>query len=254
MAVINEKMARFYFPRTNPLGRHILEGDGKDRIVYNIVGVFREVKESELRQATPRRLYKAYLQHAKSDPIEATNFEIRTRAPSADIREAVRRKISDFNPNLPILSIESADALIDDTLIQEHMIAKLSGFFGALALTLAAIGLYGVMSYTTARRTMEIGIRFALGAERSSVMGMVFRDTFRLVLIGLIIGVFVSTLTAKLFAKALFGLSAFDPLTSILGACVITLAAQWQRIYRPGVRREWTPWWPAVRIIRYEYP
>lgn len=115
--------------------------------------------------------------------------------------------------------------LVDDTLVQEHMIAKLSSFFGVVGLALAAMGLFGRMSYITARDTMEIGIRFAPGAKRSEVIGMVLKDTFRLVIAGLLIGIFVSIFSAKLFAKSLFGLSGFDPLTSILAACVFTVAA-----------------------------
>ncbi len=241
-------MARFYFPKRDPIGRHIYDGDGKDRVAYTIIGVARNVKQSDLRKATPRRFYKAYLQHPATDPITEINFEIRTSIPSASIADPVRRAISNFNPKLPITSLKSADALIDDTLIEERMIAKLSSFFGALALALAAIGLYGVMSYITARRTMEIGIRFALGAARWSVLRMVLADTLRLVLVGLAIGIGGSILIAKLFEKSLFGLSAFDPMTSILAACAITAAA---------AIAAYLPAWHASRVdpivaLRYE--
>ena len=225
VAVINEKMAHFYFPKIDPIGRHIFDGDGKDRVAFTIVGVVRDAKQQDLREATPRRFYTAYLQHRDKDPIDAINFEIRTSPGAGNIAETVRRTIKAANPSLPIYSIKSADDLIGDDLRQERMIAKLSGFFGALALTLAAIGLYGVMSYITARRTMEIGIRFALGAPRLSVMGMVLKDTLRLVAAGLAIGIVASALIARLFASGLFGLAAFDPLTSISAACVITVAA-----------------------------
>ncbi len=248
VAVINATMARFYFSKTSPIGKHIFLGDGKDRVAVMIVGVVRDAKQRDLRKPASRRFYTAYLQHRSADPIDAMNFEIRTGMPSSRIAEAVRRKIRELNPNLPILSVESADGLVNDTLVQERMIATLSGFFGVLALTLAAIGLYGVMSYITARRTTEIGIRFALGAERSSVIRMVLKDTLRLVLLGLILGIFASTLTAELFAKALFGLSAFDPLTSIVAVCVITIAA--------GIAA-YLPAWRASRVdpivaLRYE--
>ena len=121
------------------------------------------------------------------------------------------------------------------SVIDERMIAKLSGFFGLLALTLAAIGLYGVMSYLTARRTVEIGIRYALGAERSAVVGMVLSDTFRLVVARVSVGILVSIFVAKLFAKSLFGLSPFDPATMILAAAIITIAAA-VAAYLPALR------------------
>ncbi len=248
VAVVNEKLARFYFPATNPIGRHISVGDGKDRVTFMIIGVVRDVKENNLRGPTARRFYLAYLQHPDSDPIDGANFEIRTNVPSASISEMVRRTIEKVNPSLPILSVESADGLIEDTLVQERMIAQLSGFFGALALVLAAIGLYGVMSYLTARRTMEIGIRFALGAERSKVVGMVLKDTFRLVVFGLSIGIVVSVFAARLFAKSLFGLSSFDPPTMILAAVTISIAA---------ILAAYLPAWRASRVdpviaLRYE--
>jgi predicted permease len=235
VAVINEKMARFYFPTGNPLGRHIFTGEAKDRVAFTIVGVVRDVKQSELREATPRRFYTPYLQHRDADPIDGINFEMRTSAGPGNITQGVRRTITALNPSLPILAIKSADELIGAELTQERVIAKLSGFFGALALTLAAIGLYGVMSYITARRRTEIGIRFALGAPRSIVMGMVLKDTLLLVAAGLAIGILASAFIAKLFASGLFGLAAFDPLTSISAACV-TLAAAALAAYLPAWR------------------
>jgi len=193
------------------------------------------VKQSELREATPRRFYTPYLQHRDADPIDGINFEMRTSAGPGNITQGVRRTITALNPSLPILAIKSADELIGAELTQERVIAKLSGFFGALALTLAAIGLYGVMSYITARRRTEIGIRFALGAPRSIVMGMVLKDTLLLVAAGLSIGILASAFIAKLFASGLFGLAAFDPLTSISAACV-TLAAAALAAYLPAWR------------------
>jgi putative ABC transport system permease protein len=248
VAVVNEKMADFYFPNRDPLGRHIFDGEGKDRVVLTIVGVVRDIKQSKLRESIPRRFYTAYLQHDDRDPIDAINLEIRTRLPSSSVAAAVRRKISEVNPNLPILSVENADGLIDDTLVQEHVIAELSSFFGGLALTLAAIGLFGVMSYITARRTMEIGIRFALGAERSTVIRMVLNETFRLVFVGLAVGIVLSVFASRLFAKSLFGVSPFDPATSAIGASVIAVAA---------AIAAYLPAWRASRVdpvvaLRYE--
>jgi len=242
VAVVNERFARYYFPSANPLGRHITfnsdGSDGKPPVPFEIVGVVRDVKELDLREPVARRFYTPYLQHQEFDPLYSANLEIRTNMPSAALSKAVRQAIHEFNASLPIWSVETADELIDDTLVQEHMIAKLSSFFGALALILAAIGIYGVMSYITARRTAEIGIRLALGAERSSVMGMVLKDTLQLVAVGLLVGVFASVLTAKLFAGTLFGLGVFDPVTISVAAGVITVAATL------------AAYWPALRAAR----
>lgn len=226
-AVINEKMAQFYFPHQNPIGRHIFDSDdpkGKDRIAIPIVGVVRDVKQSNLKEPAPRRFYVALLQHRPTDPIDTLNVEIRTRAPSLSVSDAVRRTIKDVDPKLPV-NLKTADDLIADEVSQERLVAQLSGFFGVLAVVLAGIGLYGVMSYLTVRRTTEIGIRMALGARRPAVMGMVLGETFRLVLVGLGAGLFASFAVARLVAKSLFELSPFDPLSTGAAAAVVALAA-----------------------------
>jgi predicted permease len=237
VTVINEKMAQFYFPHTNPIGRRIFDGTGAHRIAFTIVGVVRDAKQNKLREPIPRRFYLAYLQH--TDEIEAINFEVRTRIDPSALAESVRRTINSFDRNLPITTLKTADALIDETLDQEKLIAKLSSFFGVLALLLAAIGLYGVMSYITVRRTAEIGIRMALGARRSGVIGMVLRETLRWVTVGLAIGTLASVLATKLLSKSLFGLSAFDPIATAIAVAVITVAA---------AAASYLPAWRASRI------
>jgi predicted permease len=227
VVVINEKMAQFYFPHENPIGKHIFESDdpsGKDKIAVTIVGVVRDVKQSYLRKPAPRRYYPAMLQHRATDPIDALRLEIRTRARSTSLMGAVRRAIKNVDPKLPV-TLQTADDLISDEVAQEKLIAKLSSLFGLLAVVLAAIGLYGVLSYLTVRRTTEIGVRMALGARRGVVMAMVVRETFWLIIPGLAIGVVISILLARLLANILFGLSAFDPVSSFSAAIVITIAA-----------------------------
>jgi len=223
VAVINKKMARFYFPHSSAVGRHLFEGEGKDRVTLTIVGVVEDAKEQDLRKVTPRRFYFASLQ--KTEPVSFVNYEIRTRAASAPVAEGVRRTVASSNSRLPVTSMESADELINDELSAERLLARLSGFFGLLALLLGAIGLYGVMAYMTTRRTAEIGIRLALGAERGKVIQMVVGETWRLVAIGLAIGVLVSTAMARVFEKSLFGVSAFDPATTLWAVAAISLAA-----------------------------
>jgi predicted permease len=235
-AVINEKMARFYFPHDNPIGKHIF--DPEERIAYSIVGVVRDTKQNHLRAPTPRRFYTAYLQPSQ-DPMEALNLEIRTRIPSARVTEAVRRAIKSVNPNLPILSLKSADALIDGSLEQEKLIARLSGFFGLLALILAAIGLYGVISHLTVRRTTEIGIRIALGAERFGVIALVVRDAFRLLLAGLTMGTVLSLFAARVLGQTLFGPSPFDPATILVSVGAVTIVV---------MLATYLPAWRASRI------
>jgi predicted permease len=248
VVVINEAMSRFYFPHANPVGKHIFDGTGKNRVVYTIIGVVQDVKQRQLRETAARRLYTAFFQHQPDDPIDAINFEIRTGTRSALFTDAVRRSFASYNPNLPILSIQSADELINDDLRQERLVARLSSFFGVLALALAGIGLYGVLSYLTARRTIEIGIRLALGAEKRSVIGMILRETLLLIAAGLGIGIVLSLAAFRLLSNSLYGLSASDPLTILMAAVMITAVA---------ATAACLPAWRASRVdpmvaLRYE--
>lgn len=227
VAVINQTMARFYFRHENAVGRHLFEPnpDRSSRVPLTIVGVVRDAKESRMREPTPRRYYTALMQHTSDDPVEALNLEIRTSRTSPQLLESIRRAIKNVDPKLAILDLKTAGQLIQDDLNQEQLIAKLSGFFSVLAVLLAAIGLYGVMSYLTVRRTTEIGVRMALGARRHTVMRMVLGETFRLVGAGIAIGIAASLLLARLLTNILFGLSPFDPLTTLSAAAVIAIAA-----------------------------
>jgi ABC-type antimicrobial peptide transport system permease subunit len=246
--VINEAMSHFYFPHSNPIGKHIFDGTGKNRVVYTIIGVVQNVKQRQLREPAARRLYTSFFQHQPDDPIEAINFEIRTGTRSAAFADAVRRSFASYNPNLPILGIQSADELINDDLRQERLVARLSSFFGILALALAGIGLYGVLSYLTARRTAEIGIRLALGAERRGVIGMILRETLLLIAGGLGIGIVLSLAAFRLLGNSLYGLSASDPLTIFWAATIIIVV---------GTIASSLPAWRASRVdpmvaLRYE--
>ncbi len=248
VAVINESMERFYFPHQNPLGKHIFDDPSRKGIAYTIVGVVRDAKENHLREAPRRRFYLSFFQAKKTDPIDAMNLEIRTQGRSSAFTESMRRAIKNVDPKLPIFSLKTADALIDDTLDQEKLIAKLSSFFGALALILAAIGLYGVLSYMTVQRTTEIGIRMALGAQRKVVLNMVLRETFLLVLIGLTIGTISSLGATSLIRKLLFGLSSFASVSMGVAAIGIVFAS---------VLATLLPAWRASRVdptvaLRYE--
>jgi len=183
----------------------------------------RNVKQNHLREAAPRRFYLAFFQH--NDEIDALNLEIRTSGDSASLLASVRRGIASVDPKLPILSLKSADALIDATLDQERLIAKLSTLFGFLALLLAAIGLYGVLSYRTARRVSEIGIRMALGARRQTVVAMVLREMGVLVAAGILGGALLSLAVAAPLRNRLFGLSPVEVGPLLAAAAVIAIAS-----------------------------
>jgi predicted permease len=219
VAILNDTMARFYFGPNDPLGKSIVNGNDR----YTVVGVVRDMKQRDLKGKAERRFYLPFLQ--SDDRISAFNFEIRTRGDAAVVVPAVRRELHAFNPNLKVASLAPVRVLIDRSIGQERLIAQLSGFFGVLALLLAANGVYGVMSYAMSRRANEIGIRMALGANRLDVIGMVLRETLVLVAAGFAIGFPMVLVATQLISSTLVGLSGTDPATLATAALVMLAMA-----------------------------
>ena len=233
VAVINEAMAHFYFKNREAIGRRISDADGKHPMT--IVGVVGVAKQGDLREPARRRLYTPFLQSREDDPIDVLHFEIRTLANAGDIETSLRQAVHKVDGALLEPAIDRVQTLIDDDLEQEQLIAKLSSFFSGLALVLASIGLYGVMSYLTARRTTELGVRMALGATRASVVGLIFREAFAMAATGLIAGAACAFAVGKLTATSLYGVNAFDPLT-VASASVIICAAAFLAAWFPAQR------------------
>jgi predicted permease len=215
VAIINEAMARFYFGKRNPIGKYIVNGNDH----YEIVGIVKDVKEGNLRGTTERRFYGPLLQ--TTDRINPFNFEIRTRIDPAYVIPSIRQEIQSFNRNLNVLSLTPVRMAIDESIRDQRMIAQLCGFFGILALLLAATGLYGVMAYSMSRRTNEIGVRMAMGATRISIISMVLREALILIAVGVVIGLPVALLAGHLIAAMLVSLSASDPI--IVAIAVLTM-------------------------------
>ena len=218
VTIINDTMARFYFPGQNPIGKRI-SGRGSSDLSLEIVGVARDARDHDIRSAPVRRFYVSYLQPI--DGITTANFEIRAAGDIGSLFGPIRSEVERFDPKLPILSLKTAQALVDQSIVTERLIAKLSTFFGGLAVLLAGIGLYGVMSYTVARRTTEIGVRMALGAPRSTVASMILREILRLVAIGSAAGAIVALILARFVESLIFGLKPHDPLTVLLAAVIL---------------------------------
>lgn len=214
VAVINDTMARFYFQDQSPIGKRI-RVRGPSDVWLEIVGVARDAQDHNLRDKPVRRLYVSYMQPI--DGIVTVNFEIRAASAAAApaLFGPIRDEIQRFNPKLPILHLKMARTLVDDSILTERLVAKLSTFFGGLAVLLAAIGLYGVMSYTVARRTSEIGVRMALGAQQSAVAFMILREILILVGIGSVAGAIAAVGLARFVESLVFGLKPHDPITVI---------------------------------------
>ena len=220
VTIINESMARYYFGTASPLGKRIdFVGERKGKFKYSteIVGVIKDTVYDDLR-AKPRVLY---------FPGQAGNLLVaRAAGPAAQMVATIRREIQAVDKNLVIDNLSTSAQLLDQQLFVERMLAKLSSFFSLLALLLSCVGLYGVMSYDVARRTREIGIRMALGAQRRSVVGLVMRQTMLLVIIGVVIGLGAAPASTRLIASLLYGLTPNDPLTiALAGLLLLTVAA-----------------------------
>src|SRR5262249_33536842 len=145
--------------------------------------------------------------------LRTMTVAVRTRGNAVELAPRIRRALREFDPNLPVVKIDTVDEQLADVLIQERVIATLSAFFGAMALLLACLGLYGVVSYSVGRRTNEIGIRIALGATPVKVLGLVVGESLWMVGGGLAIGILATIAAARLISARLFGVSATDPIT-----------------------------------------
>lgn len=223
IAVVNLAMARFYFMNRDPIGRHFTYEDSHhNRSTREIVGVVKDVRDHNLKGEIARRFYlPSYQPYA--NPPGWVNLEIRTRAEPKALAATVRAAIQEVDRTVPISNIQALTVNVDNTITQERLIAQLSAFFGLLALLLACIGLYGIMSYAMARRTNEIGIRMALGAQPATVLWMALRESLLLVALGIAIGLPCALALTRLVASRLFGLQPWDPAT--MGAATTILIA-----------------------------
>jgi predicted permease len=219
IAIINETMARYYFGKANPLGKRFGWGD-PPRLTYDteIIGVVKDANYGSLRDKTRRLIY---------FPHQGGNLLVaRASGPVATMAATIRREIQAVDKSLDISDVSAIPQLRDQALVQEQLLAELSGFFGLLALLLACIGLYGVMSYDVARRTHEIGVRMALGAQRIDIVRLVMRATMSMVVVGLIGGLGAALATTRLIASLLYDLTPNDPLTiGLAGLLLVTVAA-----------------------------
>jgi len=244
VAVVNESFAKFFFPDSNPIGRHVTDEYPTTRETYEIVGVAADVKEHNVAEEKHPRFY-ATLFHPIGT-VESVTLVLSVARDPAGIVPAVRSIIAGINPAMPLGSIRTLNEQIDRRLITQRLIAELSAFFGGVALLMAAIGLYGVMSYAISRRTSEIGIRMALGASKAGVIWMVLRETLWLVATGVAIGLPCAMISGRWITSRLFGLTAADPV-SIAAAIAIILGATMLAGYVPARRAARTDPMQALR-------
>jgi predicted permease len=223
VCVINEAFAKRFFDRRNPIGMRITSVDEDKRTAYQVVGVARNARTKGLRGDVEPRYFVA----AAQSPARRTNpfFLIRTAMETAPVMAAVRKRVQSVNAALPIESAGSIEERMAPLTAQDRTTAQLAAVFGCVALTLAAIGLYGVLSYGIARRKGEIAVRIALGAQPGRVIAMILGETIGLVIAGLAVGGGLAYAASRLITSRLYGVAPQDPLTLALAAGLLVAVA-----------------------------
>jgi predicted permease len=231
VVIVNQAFARHYFPDRSPLGKWLAFQGPEHDTHYQIVGVVKDMKYESLRHDFPRTIY---MMNAQVPPgPDSYTFAVRTEGGMAAAVQAIGAALAHVDPELRPVSVLSLEDHVARSLLQERMLATLAAFFGALALSLGAVGIYGTMAFQVARRRREIGIRMALGADESSVIAMVLGQTARLTLAGCAIGAAAGLALTHLAESLLYGVSPNDPptfLAAAAGLLLIALAAA----YLPG--------------------
>jgi putative ABC transport system permease protein len=239
VAVVNQAFARKYLPGGSPVGRtfQMETGPGRPQPLYRVVGVVGDTRYRELREEQAPIAFLAAAQEKEPPPL--VGVVVRTNLPQSAVRAALTREARSAVAGATV-TYDTLAARIHDSLAAERLMASLSGFFGALALIIAAVGLYGVVAYSVSRREVEIGVRMALGATGREVVRMVLREAGVLVGIGVAFGIVMAALASRWAQALLFGLSAADPLSLALAAVVLAAATVL------------AAWVPARRVARLD--
>ena len=233
-AVVNKTFADRYFPNENAIGHTFTIADPAAPGVWHIVGIVRDSKHRSPAEKPQPFAFLAVTQ-LKGDDQYAYWLQIRSVGDPAKITGEVRGALAGIDPNLPILETQTIDEQLDHLIDEQRFVSQLAGFFALLALTLACIGLYGVMTYNVVRRTSELGVRMALGAPRAGLLWMVLRESATLLSIGIALGIPVSLAASRAIKAGLFGVDAADPFT-LIAAVLIMSAALLAGSYIPARR------------------
>ena len=219
-AVINQTMARFFYGEQSPIGkRFIQKGTGQQ---FEVIGVTQDAKYLSLREAFSRVYYVYYFQQPQRSGI---TFQLRTSSKPTDYAGTIQRMMREIDPQVQIVGLQTMEDVVDQSIMQERFVAQMASAFSIIALVLACIGLYGVMSHAVTRRTNEIGIRMALGARSQDVVGLVMREVALLVFVGAIVGLTAALATMRLVSNLLFDLGPNDPLTIVCATLLLLIVA-----------------------------
>jgi predicted permease len=236
VAVVNQAFVKKFFPKEDPMGRHFGVYDQKYASTFEIIGVVADAKYSSPREEVRPMYFRPLTQEltglSEANPMMAegrglfiNSVTMWFQRPPQNLDATVRRTLENINPNLTVLDLHSLDYQVADNFTQERLIARLTALFGVLALVLASVGLYGITSYQVARRTSEIGLRMALGADRANVVRMVLRGAFLQAALGLAIGIPIAVLGAHYMADQLYQVRSYDPVSMAVAVVVLLASA-----------------------------
>ena len=233
VAIVNESLVRKYFPNEDPIGKHFGMDSSRYASTFEIVGVARDAKYNDPDQPAAPMFFVPLEQSVHYSDADIQGNEKRThfvssiqllmRGHALNLEPQLRKALAEIDPNLTIITVQSMNEQVASNFDQQRMVARLAGTFGFIAMLLAAIGLYGLTAYTVARRTSEIGVRMALGADRLNIVRLVLRGAFLLVAIGLLIGIPLAIGAGRLLAAQLFEIRSWDPY--VFGSSILALGA-----------------------------
>jgi len=235
VVLLSEAAVKRYFPSSDPIGRRIElgwgRGPGRPRNGGEVVGIVGSVKQFGLDEAEQPEIY---IPHAQQ-PLAGMTFVVHTAVEPTSIADAVRREVRALDPLLPVTALEPLEAVVARSISQPRFYMLVLGIFATVALVLASIGIFGVVSYAVAQRTREMGIRIALGASRERVLRMVLGSAMRVAVIGVVAGLAAAIALSRTLDSLLFNLSSTDPMTYVavgVGLSLVALLAS----YLPAAR------------------
>jgi predicted lysophospholipase L1 biosynthesis ABC-type transport system permease subunit len=223
VAIINEQFAQRFLPKQNPLGHTIGTEDG--RYTMTIVGV---VKDHKYRSIDEEPIPMAWCMYAQIPMVGSMHVEMRVQGAPLAILPAARKAVQQLDPNLPLIEPMTQRAQYDTTISGQTLFARLAGFFGLLAVVLVATGLYGTLAYRVNMRTVEIGVRMAVGARRPQVVWMILKDSLWLTTTGVALGIPLAMMVGRALTSSLYGVKPFDAISYLLavaGVAVVAMAA-----------------------------
>ena len=225
VALLTERAARQYFPNEDPIGKKITlgwgRGPGRPRAGGEVIGIIGDVKDAGLNEPDPPQIYLAYHQW----PVQSMAVVVKTAVPAESIADGVRREVYAVDPNMPVSNVRTLEQIVARSISQPRFYMTLLAIFAGVALVLAAIGIFGVLSYAVAQRTREIGIRMALGARGGNVLGLVVRQAMVLAISGVVAGMIATWWLSGLLDTLLFEVTPRDPVTYLAVATTLGVVA-----------------------------